>query len=347
MGTVAVVVVGFGEEPLLGELIDAVLADAAVDELVIVDNGITGGVPNPPPDDGRLQIVNAGENTGFAGGCHLGVAATTAQDLVFCNSDAVPEPGAIGVLASALSDRSVGLTTGLVTLYRDPGTVNSAGNPVHYSGLSWSGGWGEPVSNHLDSREVASVSGAFFATSRAWWEESGGLPKEWFAYGEDVELSLRTWLSGRRVVYVPQAVARHDYRPSRGPQKFYLLERNRLWTLTSALPTRTILRLGPGLAVVEVGIWLTALRQGWWRAKARATVDGLRQRRHIAKLHPKGQVARADLRRLEQQLAVSLDFPSVSGQQVPAWINRLLAGWGNLTLARPAADPQDPAKLKR
>jgi GT2 family glycosyltransferase len=117
---------------------------------------------------------------------------------------------------------------------------------------------------------VASISGACFAVRRELWQRLGGFDDEYFAYHEDVDLSLRCWLSGRTVRYVPAAVAFHHYAFSRHAQKMYLLERNRLITWLTVLERRTLLLLVPALLLAEVGTALLAARQGWLRHKVRA-----------------------------------------------------------------------------
>ena len=52
--------------------------------------------------------------------------------------------------------------------------------------------------------------------------------EHYFANHEDADFSIRTWRLGLRVVNVPDAIALHRYEFSRNPNKFYLVERNRL-----------------------------------------------------------------------------------------------------------------------
>jgi len=82
------------------------------------------------------------------------------------------------------------------------------------------------VDRHLARREVASVSGALCAIRREAWDAVGGFDPDYFAYHEDVDLSLRVWCSGRKVRYVPEARCVHHYEFSRHPRKLELLERH-------------------------------------------------------------------------------------------------------------------------
>ena len=162
----------------------------------------------------------------------------------------------------------VGLVGATARLADNPTLLNTAGNPVHFLMFSWVGGLGQPAPP-LDApaHEVASVSGVAFAVRREVWDELGGFDAQYFAYCEDVDLSLRAWQAGYRVVVDPGAVVWHHYEYGRTPTKHYLLERNRLINLMT-LPERRTRRLvvAPALAV-EAGVVVVALRDGWWRDK--------------------------------------------------------------------------------
>ncbi len=185
--------------------------------------------------------------------------------LAFVNGDAVVRPDALAHLVAALDDGlddTVGLATASVRLYDQPEVINSAGNPVHFTGLSWAGGLGRPATAYAEPREVASASGAATVVRRDRFAALGGFCEPMFAYCEDTELSLRCWQRGWRVVYVPQAVVLHRYEFSRNPQKFYLLERNRLFlVLTLFGPGLLVAVLAPLLALELATLALAAARR--------------------------------------------------------------------------------------
>ena len=267
---VTAVVLAYGSEPLLGGCVDAVLASRGVDvDVVLVDNGCTTDVVDRLAGRPGVHVVRPGRNTGFAGGCNLGAAHADGELLAFVNSDAVVEPDALAALARVLADPGVGIATAGVRLAERPALMNSTGNPVHYLGLSWAGGLGEPASVHAAGRDVASASGAAMSCRRGTWQALGGLCEELFAYCEDAELSLRCWQQGLRVVYVPEAVVAHHYEFARNPGKLYLLERNRLFMLLTVYEARTLVLLVPPLVALELAVLLVAARQGWWREKLR------------------------------------------------------------------------------
>lgn len=267
---VSVVVLAYGPEPLLVECVESVLASRDVDaDVVLVDNGCTTDAVHRLEGRAGVTVLRPGRNTGFAGGCDLGAEAASGDYLAFVNGDAVVEPGALAALVRALSEDRVGIASGSLRLYDRPDVMNSAGNPVHYLGLCWAGGLGEPASAHSRRAEIASATGAAMALRRSTWDALGGFYEPLFAYHEDAELSLRCWQRGWSVEYVPEAVVLHRYEFSRNPLKMYLLERNRLLTVLTLYEARTLLLIAAPMLALEVALLAVSLRQGWWRQKVR------------------------------------------------------------------------------
>ncbi len=328
---VGVVVLAYGDEPLLGDVLDSALGSTGVSlDLVVVDNGYTGG-------DGEalrsraVRWVAPGRNTGFTGGCNFGAARVAGDYVAFLNSDAVVADDALAELVSALADAAVGIATAQVLLYDEPDVVNSAGNPVHYSLLSWAGGWGDPATAHATVTEPASASGCLMMMRRGVFDELQGFHEDLFAYGEDVDLSLRTWQAGYCVRYVPGARVWHKYEYSRNPAKYYLLERNRWINLLTLYEGGTLLRLGLGLLAVEAGIWASAVAGGWWREKARASRWVVANRRRVRDRRRWAQGRRrVPDRELVGLLAARIEPSERSGEGVPKAVNAVIGALGGL-----------------
>ena len=266
----AVIVLGYGEEPLLVDCLASVTAQLANgDELLLVDNGIPPEVRASAEMLGA-RVLGTGQNTGFAGGCNLAAAAAEAPTLVFVNSDAVLRGRALDALTAPLSDPGTGIVGGCLRLADQPELINSVGNPLQYLGFTWAGSCGEPASDHALAARVAVATGGLFAIRHDLWNQLGGFDPVYFAYHEDTDLSLRTWLSGREVLVEPAAVADHDYNFSRNPRKMYLVERNRLITVFCDFPTPLLLRVLPALLAVEGPLTATAIVTGWGWQKAAA-----------------------------------------------------------------------------
>jgi GT2 family glycosyltransferase len=266
---VSAVVLAWLAEPLLRRCVESLLASEKVDvDVVLVDNGCTTDDVEVLSHLPGVTVVGTGENLGFAGGCNLGVAASTGDYVALVNGDAVVEPTAIARLVEELVRPDVGVAAGTVLLADDPTRLNSRGNVVHVLGLSWVGGFGER-DTRTEPTDVAGAMGAFLVTRRMHWNRLGGLGESYFAYHEDADFSVRTWRVGLRVVSVPDAIALHRYEFSRNPAKYYLVERNRLMFVATLWSTRALVVLAPPLLGLELGMVALALREGWIREKLR------------------------------------------------------------------------------
>jgi GT2 family glycosyltransferase len=264
-----VIVLGYGQEDYLEACIGALVPQLGPsDELILVDNGIADAQRRLPDLPERVQVIGDGVNLGFAGGCNYGSAHAHGEVLVFVNSDAIVRAGSLTRLVEAATTQAAGIVGGCLRLADQPDLVNSVGNPLHYSGVTWAGACGEPATTHMRPGPVAVATGGFFALRRHLWDQLGGFDPVYFAYHEDTDLSLRAWLTGNRVEFLPEAVADHHYEFSRNPHKMYLVERNRMVTVLTDYPRPLLLATVPMLLILEPAFLVVALKQGWGRQKA-------------------------------------------------------------------------------
>ena len=330
MPRLTAVMLAWRDEPLLVESVHAVLASEDVDvDVVLVDNGCTSDALERLATIPAVTVVDPGENLGFAGGCNLGARHATGDFLAFVNGDAVVRPDTLAHLVSALRD-DVGLATASVRLYDEPDVINSAGNPVHFTGLSWAGGLGQQATAYAVEREVASASGAAMACRRERFAALGGFCEPMFAYCEDAELSLRSWQRGWKVVYVPAAVALHRYEFSRNPQKFYLLERNRLFLVLTLFGPGLLVGAALPMLALELATLGMALRDGWARQKLAGWWWLLR---HAGLVRSRRRQVRSERvvsdRELARVLTGDLDV-DVPGLTVPALARRASRGYWSI-----------------
>ena len=283
MTRVSAVVLAYGDQPYVLEVVDSLLGSTGVDvDVVVVDNGCTAPDLAPLRDRTGVTMLDPGENTGFTGGCNLGAEAATGELLAFINSDAIVDPTALAELARVAARPEVGIASAGLRLADHPERMNSTGNPVHVLGLSWAGGFDEPASAHVEEVDVASATGAAMMCRREVWDALGGFTREFFAYCEDADLSLRCWQAGWSVRFVPTAVVRHHYEFSRNPAKWYLLERNRLALLLCDYERRTLFLLAPALLGLELALLAVAAKGGWAPAKLKGYRWLWRNRRWVA-----------------------------------------------------------------
>ncbi len=276
--TLSVLIVAYESRDDLTRTLPALLPELGDgDDLIVVDNrpgdGSTEVVEHLAPG---ARIVRSGCNTGFAGGCNVGAAVASGDLLVILNPDAAPQSGfGEAIRRPWLEERGWGAWQALVA---DGGgrRINSAGNPVHFTGITWAGGHGRPLDQAPPPGEVTVASGACLAMPMANWRRLGGFPAEFFLYHEDVDLSVRLRAEGHAVGIEPTAVVAHDYEFGASAEKWFWLERNRLAFLVRTYPGALLALLAPALVATELALLAVSASGGWGRQKLRANLAFLR-----------------------------------------------------------------------
>ncbi|HEX6602035.1 MAG TPA: glycosyltransferase family 2 protein [Solirubrobacterales bacterium] len=276
--TLSVLIVAYDSRDDLTTTLPALLPELGDgDELIVVDN---------KPGDGSVElveelapaarIVRPGGNTGFAGGCNAGAAEANGDLLVILNPDAAPQPGfGEAIRRPWMQERGWGAWQALVA-DGDGSCINSAGNPIHFTGIVWAGGHGRPLVEAPPAGEVPAASGACLAIPLVRWREVGGFPAEFFMYHEDVDLSVRLRSAGHAVGIEPAAVVAHDYEFAASEDKWRWLERNRLAFLVRTYPASLLALLAPVLIATELALLLVSSAAGWGGQKRRANREFIR-----------------------------------------------------------------------
>ncbi len=176
--TLSVLIVSWNSREELARTLPALLPELGEgDELVVVDNDSGDGTPEALASLApAARLLRSGRNAGFAAACNEGAAEAKGDLLVILNPDAAPRPGfGEAIRRPWVEGRGWAAWQALVA-DRDGKTINSAGNPVHFTGIVWAGGHGRPLDEAPPAGEVAALSGACLAIPRRNWEEAGGFP---------------------------------------------------------------------------------------------------------------------------------------------------------------------------
>jgi GT2 family glycosyltransferase len=289
------------------------------DELVIVDNASTDGTPAAAHALGaRARVIETGANLGFAAGCHVGADATHAPLLFLLNPDCQPQEGCVERLRGASCEHpDWGAWQAAVML--EDGRINTSGGVIHYLGIGWAGDCGRPAGElPAHDQEIAFPSGAAMVLRRGVWNALGGLDRDYFMYGEDLDLGLRLWLAGQRVGLVPAARVVHGYEFDKGAAKWFWLERNRWRTVLSTYPPALLVMLAPALATAELGLLAIAARDGWLKAKLRAQAATLAALpRALSRRRALQRARRIGSSEFAGHLTSSLESPYLAGAAIP------------------------------
>jgi GT2 family glycosyltransferase len=314
--SLSVLIVAWNSSVALRRTLPALLAELRDDdELIVVDNDSGDGsaalVTELAP---AARVVRMGRNVGFAAGCNRGAEEARGDLLVLLNPDAVPQPGWGEAIRRPWREGRGWAAWQALVANGDGTEINSAGNPVHFTGIVWAGGHGRPLAEAPAAGEVVCLSGACLAIPLATWRELGGFPERFFLYHEDVDLSLRLRLRGDTLGIEPAAVVAHDYEFGASEHKWRWLERNRLAFLVRDYPGALLVLLAPALLATELALLAVSASGGWGGQKLAANLEVLRwlpgllrERRRIR------QTRAVSSAEFASWLTAGLDSPFIAG----------------------------------
>jgi GT2 family glycosyltransferase len=237
-----VIVVNYNGGHHLGRCVQALLDQTIADfEVVIADNGSTDDSLGSLADlDDRFQILELGENLGFAAANNRAADAASAPWLVTLNPDAFPDPDWLETLLAA-ADRfpDIAMFGSTQISDADPNRFDGTGDGYFFTGFPWRGNHGRAVTALPAFAETFSPCAAAAMWRRQVYEAAGGFDERFFCYCEDVDLAFRLRLGGERCVQVAAARVRHVGSASTGdrsPFSLYHGARNRIWTMVKNMP---------------------------------------------------------------------------------------------------------------
>lgn len=194
-----------------------------VDKVVIVDNGSSDGSDAVSRAGLALDIVHTGRNLGFGRACNLGARRGRAPYILFLNPDAAllpdtlytainfmeqPENVGVGVCGAKLIEED-GAVQRHCALFPTPSVLLAAASGLATLFPKLVPGLHDRDFDHLSSRPVDHVIGAFYLIRRHLFERLGGFDEQFFVYLEDLDLSARVHHAGYGIFYLAEAVGLH------------------------------------------------------------------------------------------------------------------------------------------
>jgi len=227
-------------------------------EVIVVDNASSDGsaamVADAYPD---VRLLINSSNLGFATGNNQGVKAAKGEYVVLLNNDTVVGRQWLMPLVDMLDRPGVAAVTSRVVTENVPAALYERNGTINYLGYNI-------------MREFSDLSEVFFAggASLMFRREDVGIPflDEYFLYHEDVFLSWKLRLLGKKVAMAQESVVHHRGSVStrRQPPRVvtFFQERNRLLNALLFYETRTLLLLLPYVLADGVAKVVLALVSG-------------------------------------------------------------------------------------
>ncbi len=185
---------------------------AKLSAVTVIDNGsVDGSVEAVKRSFEEVAIIEHSRNLGFAGGVNAGIKKALADGydfVVLLNNDALVEKDWLKhLLARINSQEDIGIVTSKILL-ADREHIDSTGDFLTRWLLPFPRGRGEVDTGQFSAaQEVTCASGGASIYKVSMLKEIGLFDEDFFAYYEDVDISLRARLAGWKVVYEPKPLS--------------------------------------------------------------------------------------------------------------------------------------------
>ena len=240
---VTAIVLNWNGESDTAACLDSLLMQQGVAlEVLLVDNDSPDGsgerLRGRYPD---IHYLQTGANLGYAGGNNRGIAwamARGAEWVLVCNNDTVADPQCVRLLmAASQADERIAALAPLIVRFDAPESAWFAGGTLSVArGLGRHDHEGANVADverHIGTAEwqpCTFLTGCCLLLRVRALEAVGTFREDFFAYVEDVDLSLRLSRAGWILGWVPRARLAHRVPPRDAPPsptQIALRDRNR------------------------------------------------------------------------------------------------------------------------
>jgi GT2 family glycosyltransferase len=227
-----------------------------------------------------IELVQPGENLGFAAGNNLAVSlASDCEWVALLNPDAFPEPTWLERLSAAAdANPEYEFFGSRLVSAESPELLDGTGDMYHVSGMTWRRDHGAPVVPR-PTGEVFSPCAAAALYRRDVFVAAGGFDESFFCYYEDSDLAFRLRLAGHRCLHVDDAVVQHVGSATTGRVSDFTVYhsfRNQVWTFAKNMPAPLLALYLLQHLVVNLLTFLAFVVHGQGRAITRAKWDALR-----------------------------------------------------------------------
>lgn len=236
-------------------------------EVILVDNASTDrsveATRRKFGKNPKLKIIQNSINM-YSQGLNLGIKHSIGQYIAFFNNDVVVENGYFQSFVKFLNKNPhVVLAQGKLLSYFDHSIIDSVGETIDAFGSPITiGAHLQDLGQFNNITEVLSASGSCSMLRASALSRIGLFDEDYGIGYEDLDLALRAWLRGYRVVYFPKVVAFHrrgvtDLSPMIRVKVRWHFNKNRIVTIIKNYPLGFIIKNLPVTILIYMvaGLW--------------------------------------------------------------------------------------------
>ena len=295
---ISVVVLNYNGNAWMKPCLDSLAKQTHFDhiEIIVTDNKSSDGSDQYAAEwlrqNGKGQVVQNGANLMYCGANNNGAAVATGEFLLFLNNDTWLEPECLERLYRATVAAGADAASPLVLDYDDDAFQNSGSPGLDLFGFTTNMG---PVK---EVTEIFSAPGCSLFMRTDTFRKIGGFAPELLIYADETDISWRVWISGGRIISIPDARLHHRGAAVANPQgatktvesrttdtKRFLANRNGILFLLKNSQHIMLLMVIPHLCLLMVeAIVSFVLVRRWsfiWRSYCKAVFEAFTMWGHI------------------------------------------------------------------
>lgn len=284
MGLLSVVIPNYNGKNYLHDCLQSLKKQTYSDfDIIVVDNGSTDGssefLRNNYP---LVQVIELGENTGFANAANVGIKASDSKYVFLLNNDTMCDEQAVERLVRVMENKKKLFSAQAKMLkMKEPHDIDDCGDL--YCALGWAFTPGKDKDNRYFSRRESVTSACAGAAiyRKEYFDKVGFFDEEHFCYLEDVDIGYRARLKGYANVMEPSAVVYHVGSGSSGSRyndfKVELTAGNNIYLIYKNMP---IVQIAINLPLIILGILIKHVfyvRHGLGGAHLKGLMNGFKK----------------------------------------------------------------------
>ena len=209
---ISVIIVNWNGREHLDECLDALSQQTYCNfETIFVDNGSTDGSVEFVENNYRVvKLLKLGKNEGFCRGNNIGLRHASGEFIALLNNDTKADKYWLQEMYSAINtDPKVGICASCMVNYFNRDVIDTAGDGFDICGVGFKIGNNRPAASFQRLSYVFGACAGAALYRRSMLEEIGSFDDDYFAVGEDIDLSFRARLYGYKCIYAPKAIVYH------------------------------------------------------------------------------------------------------------------------------------------
>lgn len=245
---VSIIVLNLNGDKVINQCLDCLLNQTYTHyEIIVVDNGSTDksiAILESYLSTNKMSVVRSQTNRGCAGGRNLGLTCANGELIAFIDNDGYADARWLeeGV-RTLISDQTIGAVAAVVFFAKRKLVLNGAGGTLTLRGYGSDICCNEPYEFAQLPHEVLYPMGCGMIVQRAVFDVIGLWDDILPNYYDDVELGIRIWMMGKRVVVAHNAWVDHEHSFSNQffRNKALLCEKGRIRTVLKYYPIEKLL----------------------------------------------------------------------------------------------------------